>query len=164
MNIDRTGEPGREACVVGEHVIPLGFEGRTALLLARVGGVLADIGDERLAAAGLDGRDYSILAILASDVPGTQLELAQLMGKAPGVVVAAVDALEQRGLVARTRDPADRRRSRVSLTPAGERALARGDEVAEETLVQVLGGLDAGERGELARLLDRGLRAAALAE
>jgi DNA-binding MarR family transcriptional regulator len=144
-------------CVVAGHLIPKGTEGRTALLLARVGGVLGDVGDERLGAAGVDSREYSILAILATDGPGSQQDLAQLIGKAPGVVVAAVDALEGRGLVARTRDPEDRRRSRVTLTAKGARVLARADTVAEATLEEVLPGLSPAQREQLSGLLAIGV-------
>jgi DNA-binding MarR family transcriptional regulator len=141
----------------GGFCIPRATEGRTALLLARVGTVLTEIADDRLGGAGVDGRDYSILSILDADGPGSQQDLAFLLGKAPGVVVAAVDTLEERGLVARTRDPDDRRRTRVTLTAAGRKVLARADKLAEAAVAEVLGGLDAAERATLDRLLFKGL-------
>jgi DNA-binding MarR family transcriptional regulator len=143
--------------VIDGHCIPRATQGRTALLLARVGGVLSEIADDRVAAAGLDGRDYTILAILDADGPGSQHELAFLLGKAPGIVVAAVDTLEERGLVARTRDPADRRRTIVTLTAAGRKTLKQADKVAEAAVADVLAGLDAGERRQLDALLFKGL-------
>jgi len=149
---------GPEPCTVGKHRIPLGVGGRTALLLARIGAVLSEIADERLADAELNGSDYAILAILASDAPGSQHELAELMGKAPAVIVAAIDRLEERELVARLRDPSDRRRSRVTLTPAGERALARADALAEKAVEEIFGGLDERQRDQLGRLLETGLQ------
>jgi DNA-binding MarR family transcriptional regulator len=143
--------------IVGEYPVAKGAEFRTALLLVRVGGVLAEIGDQRLESVGLDGRGYSILAILSVDDPESQFELAQLLGKAPGVIVAAIDELEQRGFVARTRDPADRRRSRVTLTTAGRRALRRADELADKVTADVLPGLDSEELAKLQLLLAKGL-------
>jgi DNA-binding MarR family transcriptional regulator len=137
--------------------IPRAAQGRTALLLARVGTVIADIGDERLAAAGIDAREYSILSILETDGPGSQHELAYLLGKAPGVVVASIDALEDRGLVERTRDATDRRRTRVTVTKAGAKALAKADVLADATVGEVLSGLDAADRRQLDELLSRGL-------
>src|SRR5690349_6362746 len=95
----------------GELCIPKAATGRTALLLVNIGTALSEVGDDRLATVGLDAREYAILSILDADGPGSQQELAGLLGKAPAIVVAAVDALESRGLVARTRDPSDRRRS-----------------------------------------------------
>jgi DNA-binding MarR family transcriptional regulator len=150
--------PESEPCTVGKHRIPLGVGGRTALLLARVGAVLSEIADERLGDAELSGSDYAILAILTSDEPGSQHELAELMGKAPGIIVAAIDGLEQRELVARVRDPSDRRRSRVTLTPAGKRALARADALAEKAVEEMFGGLDERQRDQLGELLETGLQ------
>ncbi len=106
-----------------DFCIPRAGETRMPLLLARAGAFLVDTADELLAPAGVDGRGYQVLAILATDGPGSQLELAKLLGKAPALIVAAIDQLEAQGFVERTRDPADRRRSRVMLTKAGERAL-----------------------------------------
>lgn len=147
-----------EPCEVGgKHQIPLGVGGRTALLLVRIGAVLSEIADERLAGAEISGSDYAVLAVLASDEPGSQHELAELLGKAPGVIVAAIDGLEERKLVARLRDPSDRRRSRVTLTPAGERVLAQADELAEKAVGEMFGGLDEKERDQLGRLLAGGL-------
>jgi DNA-binding MarR family transcriptional regulator len=153
------GAAARRECVVAAgHPIPLGAEERTALLLARLGAVLTEVADDRLAGAGLSGRDYSVLAILSADGPDSQFELATLLGKAPGVVVAAVDSLEREGLVARTRDPSDRRRTRVTLSDAGRDALERADVLAEQTVADVLRGLDDGERAQLQALLVKGLR------
>jgi DNA-binding MarR family transcriptional regulator len=145
------------ATTVGQQPPPQGFAGRAGLMLVRLGVQLSEIADDRLAAAGVDGRGYSILAILATDGPGSQFELAKMLGKAPGVVVTAIDQLEQAGLVERNRDPADRRRSVVTLTPAGHEALVRADEVADETLSEMLGGLEGDELEELKRLVVKGL-------
>jgi DNA-binding MarR family transcriptional regulator len=151
--------PETDDCVVAAgHPIPRGCAERLALLLARVGGVITAVGEERLSELGIDARDYSILAILADDDPASQLELAQLLGKAPGGIVAAIDRLEENGLVQRTRDRVDRRRSRVSLTHAGTKFLRRADTLADETAAEVLPGLSAAELAQLHELLVRGLR------
>lgn len=138
--------------------IPRAAASRAALLLAGAGDLLLANADETLAGAGLTGRDYTILSILDTDGPGSQQELARLLGKAPAIVVAAVDALEERGFVARTRDPADRRRSRVTLTKAGAKVLARADGLADEAFGSLFAGLDARELDQLKDLLGRGLQ------
>jgi DNA-binding MarR family transcriptional regulator len=137
--------------------IPLGTRNRLSFMLFQVGEILAEIADDRLADSGLDSRGYCILATLSVDGPGTQHELARLLGKAPGLIVIAIDQLEANGFVQRNRDPHDRRRSRVTLTPAGERALARADELADATISELLGGLDRSELTQLRSLLTRGL-------
>jgi DNA-binding MarR family transcriptional regulator len=143
--------------VVAASAIPQGAQGRIAFLLVKVGTVLSDIADARLADSGLDARGYSILAILSVDGPGSQHELAQLIGKAPGVVVAEVDQLEERGFVERNRDPHDRRRSIVTLTAGGRQALERADQLAEATVAELFGGLDRDELSQLSALLVKGL-------
>lgn len=138
--------------------VPRGTQGRIALLLVNAGSTLSEVGDHVLHPADLDSREYAILAILESDDPGSQQEIARLLGKAPAIVVAAVDRLENRGLVQRTRDPADRRRSRVTLTKAGTKALAKADAVARDATADLLSGLDADELGQLEALLAKGLQ------
>jgi len=136
-----------------------GVEHRPGLLLTRLGQVMTELADEELAAVGLTGREYGILALLLDDDPGSQLELAQIMGKAPALVVPSIDRLEDAGLVERTRDPSDRRRSHVKVTRKGARALARGDVIADRVVAITLSGLDESERAELARLLEKGVGA-----
>ena len=140
--------------------LPVACQSRLGLLLARLGGTLLDAGDAELAAAGLNGREYSVLAVLADDEPPSQQDLAQLLGKAPALMVAAIDELEQRGLVERARDASDRRRTRVTLTPAGRKALRHGDEIAETMVAQLLGGLGSDELTRLHELLRSGVAAA----
>jgi DNA-binding MarR family transcriptional regulator len=64
--------------------------------------------------------------------------VAQLLDVTPPTVTSLVDALESRGLVARSADPDDRRRVVCSLTPAGRRALQRGDVLVGERLGRLL--------------------------
>src|SRR5262249_48896668 len=78
--------------------------------------------------------------------------------RAPALVVPSIDQLEHAGLVERTRDPTDRRRSRVRVTQEGSNALARGDVIADRVVAHTLQGLDNSERAELARLLQKGVR------
>src|SRR3954454_15779167 len=137
--------------------IPRGAQDRPALLLASAGDLLLQAADETLAPSGLDGREYSILSTLEPDGRGTQQELARLLNKAPAIVVAAIDDLESRGLVVRTRDPADRPRSRVTITEAGSAALAQGDRVADASFDALFAGLDDDELQQLRSLLARGL-------
>ena len=53
-----------------------------------------------------------------------QVELSRRIGIETASSTAVIDQLEKRGLIARERDPRDRRRINVTLTPAG-RALQR---------------------------------------
>lgn len=159
MNDSVAGRSPKSPAADGEpdsRAFAAGVASRPSLLLARIGTALEAAGDDWLAPSGLNGRDYAVLAILTTDAPGTQQELARLLGKAPGIAVIAVDRLQEAGLVERRRDPADRRRSRVVVTPAGRRALHKADLLADDGLSQLLPGLTVQERDVLYGLLSRG--------
>jgi DNA-binding MarR family transcriptional regulator len=144
---------------VAGQPIPRGIERSLGLLLARLGGVLTEIADEQLADVGLTGREYGILSILVEDGPESQLELARMIGKTPPLVVPSIDRLENAGFVERTRDPTDRRRTRVTLTAKGAKTLSRGDVIAERVVATALRGLDESELADLAQLLHKGIGA-----
>jgi DNA-binding MarR family transcriptional regulator len=141
----------------GFCVVPRATASRLGFLLAALGSRVEELAETPLGELGLSGHDYSVLAILEVDGPGTQHEIARLMNKAPGVIVAAVDQLESKGFVERQRDPADRRRSRVTPTPSGRRALASADKLGDQLVGEVLGGLSAEEIDTVQRLLERGI-------
>jgi len=130
--------------------IPRGFEQRPALLLVKLGNEVAGRAEDPLAGLGLSGRQYMTLAILSSDEPSSQLELARLTGLLPAQIVPVLDELERRGLVERQRDEADRRRSVVRPTPQGLELLARADELARSIEDELFGELDARARERFA--------------
>jgi DNA-binding MarR family transcriptional regulator len=116
------------SCLSSDPVsFPRGITDRPALLLVKIGNQIVDRAEDQLAEMGLSGRQYMLLAVLSSDDPPSQLELAGLCGLLPAQVVPVVDKLEERGLVARTRSESDRRRYVVSLTDAGREALEQAD-------------------------------------
>ena len=79
------------------------------------------------------------------------------MGKTPPIMVAAVDALEAKGLVARRRAERDRRRSVVELTEQGREMLAKADALAQEVAEELLAGISAEEREALHATLRRAM-------
>ena len=94
---------------------------RPALLLVKLADDVMARAEDPLAALGLSGRQYTVLAILSADAPPSQLELAGMCGLLPAQIVTVIDELERRGFVARQRSESDRRRSVVTLTEAGRR-------------------------------------------
>jgi DNA-binding MarR family transcriptional regulator len=65
-----------------------------------------------------DGRCLDVI----DQRPGlTAGELATAVGLSPGAVTTVLDRLEEHGFVERTRDPADRRRVTLKLTPEANR-------------------------------------------
>jgi DNA-binding MarR family transcriptional regulator len=68
-------------------------------------------------------------------------------------LVALIDELEDRGLVARDRDPGDRRNYAISLTDEGRRLLTELGRVAGRHEHAITAGLDDDERAQLLALL-----------
>jgi DNA-binding MarR family transcriptional regulator len=68
--------------------------------------------------------------------------------------------VEESGYVERRRDPTDRRRHFVEMTPAGERALEHAEVKLETIEDQVVGNLSASERSALRDLLAKAFEGA----
>jgi DNA-binding MarR family transcriptional regulator len=152
-------------CIPGAVEHPAdGVRERLGLLLVNAGQSMMVGAEEGLVRLGIGGRGYVTLAVLARDRPRSQLELAQLTGKAPALVVGIVDELEAKGWAVRDRDPDDRRRSIVRITDAGREVLARADEFAAEVERASLPNLDAEERAQLLDLLQRAIAPARAAD
>ncbi|MGW4569355.1 MarR family winged helix-turn-helix transcriptional regulator [Streptomyces sp. NPDC004561] len=62
---------------------------------------------------------YSVLLALDEEPVRTQAALARDIGADKTRIIAVLDGLEERGLIVRRPDPADRRVRVLSLTPAG---------------------------------------------
>jgi DNA-binding MarR family transcriptional regulator len=128
----------------------------TGYLLYKAG-MLAQRGlDEALAAAELTYREFLVLAFTASDELSQQ-DVSRRLSIDPTLIVAAVDALEERGLVERTRDPRDRRRYVLVVTGAGKAALGTAAKAARRVDEQFLAGLGDAKAGELNKLLREAL-------
>src|SRR4051794_18374413 len=137
--------------------LPRGITARPTLVLVKLGNEILARAEDPLAALGLSPRQYLILAVLGTDSPPSQLELAGLCGLLPAQVVPVLDELERRGLVARQRSEEDRRRSVVRLTPGGERTLTKADELARSIEDSMFGDLPADARDRLNDTLRAGL-------
>jgi DNA-binding MarR family transcriptional regulator len=133
--------------------IPRGYAQRPALLLHKLGMEVLERAEDPLAALGLSGREYSLLAILESDQPESQLELALLCGLMPAQVGPVLDELEKRGLAERRRSETDRRRSVVRLTDDGRELLAQADALGRQIEDVLFGHLEPAARAELGETL-----------
>jgi DNA-binding MarR family transcriptional regulator len=76
------------------------------------------------------GRVKSLLWL--AEGPVSLSGLAEAVGVDAPYATLIVDSLEERGLVTRQPDPADRRRKIVSLTPEGERAIEKLQQIKRE--------------------------------
>jgi MarR family transcriptional regulator, lower aerobic nicotinate degradation pathway regulator len=126
-----------------------------AFLMARLGFGFKAKAIARLEELGYEVYDYSLLAILAEGARQTQATIAESLAVDPSRLVALLDTLEERGLIVRQRDPLDRRRHVVSITPDGEKELTRLRKVVRSIEEEFLAPLDADERKTLHELLTR---------
>ena len=63
----------------------------------------------------MSGREFLVLSFVRAADGLSQQELSARLGLDPTIVVGLVDGLEDRGLMSRTKDPADRRRNVLSV-------------------------------------------------
>jgi DNA-binding MarR family transcriptional regulator len=96
------------------------------------------------------------LALRAVTEPGTGgRELARRAGVSEAAASQLLAGLERAGLIARSPDPADRRRQRLALTGAGAAALRSADALLRRELGALIGDLPGPEADALARSLSR---------
>ncbi|MDQ2815330.1 MAG: MarR family winged helix-turn-helix transcriptional regulator [Actinomycetota bacterium] len=120
--------------------------------LARVGRRAAETS---MSPGGLRPRHLIALKLLSEHGPAGQQGLADALSLDPSNVVGLLNELEERGLITRRRDPADRRRHIVELSQAGSGELCLAQTRltrVEDELLKVLSGQ---ERATLYRLLAR---------
>ncbi|MFI7529018.1 MarR family winged helix-turn-helix transcriptional regulator [Nocardia salmonicida] len=107
-----------------DSLVPESVAQHPSCVLIKLGQVVYQHTEQRLAALGLRTRHYTLLSVLDAEGPMAQQELSRRAGIDPTTVVACIDDLEEAELAGRSRDPADRRRSVVTLTAAGTVVLA----------------------------------------
>ena len=129
--------------------------GGQAMLIFR----LARVTGYRLARAlaGLEMRttEFAVLHHLHQAGPLSQQELGGALRIDPSNLVGLLDDLEADGLIVRPRDPRDRRRHLVGLTPVGHRRLTQAKRAVERAERDLLSPLSAAEQGELHGYLER---------
>lgn len=104
-------------------------------------------------AHGLTPRQFHVLGLLHDRGPLAQTDLAAETDSAASVLVTLLNPLEADGLVARSRDPRDRRRHLVVLTDAGRRRLRAASAAQQEVEDGLFRSLDHSQRSHLAQLL-----------
>jgi DNA-binding MarR family transcriptional regulator len=122
-------------------------------LLKHASAQFAAVTDAALETHGIDGKELGVLRVLTRLELTSQIALAEMLGIDRTTMVAVLDALEHKGLVARRPDPADRRRNVAALTPHGEDVYraAEADYLAVEK--RFLSVLDAEEGAGFRRAL-----------
>lgn len=114
-----TGDPG--------PTLPHEVTGSAVWIVQRLADTLRDAVDEAIVGASDAGealtlRGYWLLETIGATAAHSQRELCDLLRVDRSDMVRLIDALEDAGFVARTRDTEDRRRQLIGLTEAGAAA------------------------------------------
>jgi DNA-binding MarR family transcriptional regulator len=132
---------------------PADLRSSSGYLLARLGAESRRRWARMLADHGLTPHHFGILMTLDHLGVAHQRRLSQLVGIDPRNAVPLLDLLQQRGLIERTGDPADRRRRAIALTPAGQKMLKELRQAADAVEATMLKDLDDHQQASLHRLL-----------
>lgn len=125
----------------------------TGYLLLKAGHYMGIEFEGALDALGMSGREFLVLSFAVSAEGLSQQDVSERLGVDPTIVVGLVDAVEERGWLTRKRDPDDRRRNLLVVTPAGRKTYAKAVQAAAAAEDRFLQPLPAAEREQLRELL-----------
>jgi DNA-binding MarR family transcriptional regulator len=106
-----------------------------------------------LGPVGFRQRHLVALSHLRDNGPTPQQVLAEILRMDASNLVGLLNELDDRGLIVRRRDPIDRRRHIVELSPHGEQVLKDVKRALKAIDDEVLGALSADDRETLHRIL-----------
>jgi DNA-binding MarR family transcriptional regulator len=124
-------------------------------LLAQVGAHAAGEFAKRIAPLSLTAPDAGILHLLGRSAGMSQRQLAQALHMHASRLVAIIDALESRGLVARGENANDRRSHALRITEKGQKTLAEIGRAARAHSESLCAALNEAEQAQLYALLQR---------
>lgn len=98
---------------------------------------------------------YVVLLRLGDKPFGSQAALADAVRADKTRIIDVLDDLQERGLIAREPDPADRRARLLSITPAGRRLREAAQRDIQANELSLLQGLSAADRRTFLATLER---------
>jgi len=134
---------------------PAALMERLSFLLKHASALLEHAIEPGLARLGISGREFAVLTLIDSEGPASQQRLAGRIGVDRTTMVALIDALEEKRLVSRRRDPSDRRAYVLEATPAGRKTLRDALKAVKLGEQQALASLASTESAALKQALQR---------
>lgn len=110
---------------------------------------------DRMAIYGFRPVDFSVMSLITHNPGITSRQLCTALNILPPNLVAMINALERRELIARKRHPRDGRAVGLHLTAAGQELMRDAERTARELESDAIGRLTAAERKTLLRLLQK---------
>jgi DNA-binding MarR family transcriptional regulator len=148
-------DPAPTNAIPATNCIPAELLTSPLFLLVRLGFAVKSRAVEEFEQTGFSPYHHSVLALLDEGARDTQAAIADALQLDRGTLVGLLDSLQDHGLVERRRDPNDRRRHIVSLTPAGRRQLAKFRNIISNLDKEFLGPLDEEDRTDLLEVLSQ---------
>jgi DNA-binding MarR family transcriptional regulator len=122
---------------------------RLGYLLKHAHQRFAGLTSAALAPLGIDTREWATLICIDDAHPRSQLELAEAVGVDRTTMVALIDQLQAKGLIARRIHPGDRRKNVIELTSAGRDIRRRAADRVDECERRFLAPLGVSEAEQL---------------
>jgi DNA-binding MarR family transcriptional regulator len=148
---DGADEDGKNHPAFSYGILPslIGYNIRRAQVA-----VFADFADS-LTEVDITPGQFGVLVLISENGGLNQTRLGNGLGVDRSTVVAVIDRLQARGLVARTPAPGDRRSYALQLSPAGQDLLARAKRLVAAHEARIGEPLSAKERQTLKTLLGK---------
>ena len=128
---------------------------RLAYLLKHADRLLGELHAEALAPFDIHVRELGVLLVIDRFEPASQQQIAERMSVDRTTMVAIIDALEAKGVIARRPDAEDRRRNLIELTPTGQDILRQATAASDAAEARLLAPLTRPEGTQLRNLLAR---------
>lgn len=154
-----SGMPARTGARTRTTYFPQLATERPDIALCRASTVVARAAEAAAEENGLGVGHHLVLKMLAAVGPRSQQVLSEELRIDRSVMVGIADELEKAGYVRRERAPEDRRAYAVTITAAGEQALAQAEQAVPAFLDRTFAALSQDERDQLTTLLGKLLAA-----
>lgn len=171
--VDLRGEGGMVAYCMGAHTLSrarktAAGDGDVRLVLDSIRRIVRALRVSSRAAEkrlGISGAQLFVLQKLAEGGRGLSInELARRTVTDQSSVSVVVQKLVKQGLVSTQRSREDGRRLELALTARGRQIISKSSGAAQQRLIESLRKMTAGERSQLALLLDALVREAGIAD
>jgi DNA-binding MarR family transcriptional regulator len=146
-------EPADAARRLSSGAPPADLTRWSGFLLSVLGQQSRAATERALAPLGIKPHHYGVLVMLRDVGPAAQFAVGDRLGIDKSSMTVVGDHLEGLGLVARRRNPQNRRAYELTLTDAGRTALAAAEPLVAQVEEAALAGLDSAERAQLHALL-----------